>query len=407
MTDDPQARAAHARHELRTPVNAILGYSEMLLEDAGEAPAEFRAGLQHVQGLGRRLLALINDLMDASKIEAAGAALDMASLAAQVRQQLEAPTAEVVTTCDGLLHLAAAQEFDDTISDLRRIRTAATRLQALLEADLHCLPPLEEAEPAAPPAGAESSQEALDAIERPEPTSGRRGHVLVVDDNRFNREILARGLYRQNHDFALAADGRQALELLAEGVFDLVLLDILMPEMDGFEVLRRLKADPQLRDVPVIMISALDDISGVVRCIEMGAEDFLPKPFDPVLLRARVGACLEKKRLRDLELEYLRNVARVTEAAGAVERGDFDPDSLAEVAGRPDQLGRLARVFQQMAREVRAREQRLQEQVQRLRIEIDETRKARQVAEITDTGYFQQLRQKAQELKKRTQRPAE
>jgi DNA-binding response OmpR family regulator len=405
MSDDPQARAAHARHELRTPVNAILGYSEMLLEDAGEAPADFRAGLQRVQGLGRKLLALINELMDAGQIEAAGPALDLAALATRVRQQLEGPAAVVVAACDGLLGLAAGHGLDDAVSDLRRIRTAGARLLTLLEDGLRCLPPLEaDAEAAAVP---DTAAAAPDVAERPEPAAGRRGHVLVVDDNRFNREILARGLYRQNHDFALAADGRQALDLVAAGAFDLVLLDILMPEMDGFEVLRRLKADPKLRDIPVIMISALDEIGSVVRCIEMGAEDFLPKPFDPVLLRARVGACLEKKRLRDLELEYLRNVARVSAAAAAVEKGDFDPETLAEVAGRPDELGRLARVFQQMAREVRAREQRLQEQVQRLRIEIDETRKASQVAEITETGYFQQLRQKVQDLKNRSRRPAE
>jgi nitrate/nitrite-specific signal transduction histidine kinase len=142
-----------------------------------------------------------------------------------------------------------------------------------------------------------------------------------------------------------------------ERKFDLVLLDVMMPEMDGYETLRLMKADPQLRDIPVIMISALDDIHSVVRCIELGAEDYLPKPFDAVLLRARIGACLEKKRLRDLEVEYLRNVDRVTAAAAAVEAGEFDPSDLEEVAGRGDALGQLARVFQRMAREVHAREQ--------------------------------------------------
>jgi DNA repair ATPase RecN len=120
-----------------------------------------------------------------------------------------------------------------------------------------------------------------------------------------------------------------------------------------------------------------------------------------VLLRARVGACLEKKRLRDHELEYLRNVGLVAGAAAAVEAGTFDPSALAEVAGRGDELGRLARVFQSMAREVAAREQRLQHQVEKLRVEIDQTRKARQVAEITETDYFQQLQQKVQGLRNR------
>jgi DNA-binding response OmpR family regulator len=195
--------------------------------------------------------------------------------------------------------------------------------------------------------------------------------------------------------------------MLEAGSFDLVLLDILMPEMDGFEVLRRIKADPQRRHVPVIMISALDEIESVVRCIEMGAEDYLPKPFDPVILRARVDTCLEKKRLRDLELEYLRNVATLTTAAAAVEKGEFDPENLSAVAERTDELGQLARVFQQMAREVRAREQRLQQQVQQLRIEIDQTRKAHQVAEITENDWFRTMQEKIQTLKRRTPRTSE
>jgi len=174
-----------------------------------------------------------------------------------------------------------------------------------------------------------------------------------------------------------------------------------MPEMNGHEVLRRLKADARLRDIPVIMISALDETEAVVRCIEMGAEDYLPKPFDPVLLRARIGACLEKKRLRDAEVEYLRNVDRVTAAAASVEAGEFDPRAIEQVAGRTDELGRLARVFGRMAREVRAREQRLKQEVRQLRIEIDETRTARQVAEITETDYFKDLQKKADRLRLR------
>ena len=168
-------------------------------------------------------------------------------------------------------------------------------------------------------------------------------------------------------------------------------------------MLGHLKADDRLRDIPVIMISALDEVETVVCCIELGAEDYLPKPFDPVLLRARIGACLEKKRLRDAEVEYLRNVDRVTAAAAAVEAGEFDPEAIGQVAERQDELGQLARVFRRMAREVRAREQRLKQEVRQLRIEIDETRTARQVAEITETDYFRDLQKKADRLRLRTE----
>jgi two-component system cell cycle response regulator len=226
--------------------------------------------------------------------------------------------------------------------------------------------------------------------------------ILVVDDNRLNRLMLARRLEQQGHTVGLAENGRQALDALRAQSFDLVLLDIVMPEMDGYQVLERMKSDSQLRDVPVVVISAVDEMESVVRCIEMGAEDYLPKPFDPVLLRARINAGLEKKRLRDQEVEYLRNVALLTDAAAAVEAEAFDPDSLSleEVAARTDELGQLARVFQHMAREVYSREQRLKQQVRNLRIELDEAKKERQVAEITETEYFRQLQSRVRDLRK-------
>jgi len=213
---------------------------------------------------------------------------------------------------------------------------------------------------------------------------------------------LKRSLEQQGHTVALAENGRQALEMLDGGDFDLVLLDILMPEMDGFEVLARLKSDPARRDLPVIVISALDDMESILRCIEMGATDYLPKPFDAALLRARLNASLADKRLRDIELEYLEQVNHVIEAAAAVEEGKFQCDSLNPVAGRDDALGQLARVFQKMARQVYAREQSLRQQLQELRVEIDEVKKARQVAEITETEYFRDLCAKAQQLRQRS-----
>jgi len=132
------------------------------------------------------------------------------------------------------------------------------------------------------------------------------GRILVVDDNRMNRLKLSLGLEQQEHTVGLAEDGQQALDMLRAQAFDLVLLDIIMPGMDGFQVLEHLKADPTLRDIPVIVISAVDEIDSVVRCIEMGAEDYLPKSFNPVLLRARLNASLQKKKLRDLEKRYLQ-----------------------------------------------------------------------------------------------------
>jgi two-component system cell cycle response regulator len=233
-------------------------------------------------------------------------------------------------------------------------------------------------------------------------TTDIQGRILVVDDYVVNRMQLKRSLEQQGHTVALAENGCQALEILGAGDFDLVLLDILMPEMDGFEVLARLKSDPARRDLPVIVISALDDMDSILRCIEMGATDYLHKPFDVRLLRARLNASLADKRLRDIELEYLEQVNHVIEAAAAVEEGTFECDRLNPVAGRDDALGRLARVFQKMARQVYAREQSLRQQLQELQIEIDDVKKARQVAEITETEYFRDLCAKAQRLRQRS-----
>jgi CheY-like chemotaxis protein len=135
--------------------------------------------------------------------------------------------------------------------------------------------------------------------------------ILVVDDNEDNRYTLTRRLTREGYeDVALAANGREALDLIASRPFDLILLDIMMPEMNGYEVLERLKADDVLRHVPVIMISAISELDSVVRCIELGAEDYLPKPFNSVLLRARISASLERKRLHDREAEHLAEIER-------------------------------------------------------------------------------------------------
>ena len=318
-----------------------------------------------------------------------------------LRHELRTPLNHIIGYSELLLEEARDSQLEPFTGDLQKIHTAAKTLLGMLNALLDS-PTLTAASPspAPQPAGALSwlpdedvDTEAVTADR--EATALLPGHLLVVDDNETNREMLSRRLRHQGYRVSMAEDGRRALQAVREQPVDLVLLDVLMPEMDGYETLKRLKADASLRDIPAIMISALDEIQSVVRCIEHGAEDYLPKPFNPVLLRARIGACLEKKRLRDQEVLYLQDVSRVTTAAAAVESGQFVADTLAEVGKRPDELGQLARVFQRMAQEVAAREQRFKQQIETLRIEIDETKKARQVAELTETDFFQQLQAQA------------
>jgi DNA-binding response OmpR family regulator len=233
--------------------------------------------------------------------------------------------------------------------------------------------------------------------------ASERGRILVVEDDPLARSILTRRLQFEGHEAETAESGLQALDRLERAdatPFDVVLLDIEMPELDGYETLSRIKENEGLRHTPVIMISGVDELESIVRCIEMGATDYLPKPFDAAILRARLNASLAEKRLRDLELEYLEQVGRVIAAAGAVEADEFDPASLEGVAARDDALGQLARTFQRMALEVRAREDRLRQELRDLRIEIDEQRQARKVAEITGTEYFKNLRGRAKDLRK-------
>ena len=135
------------------------------------------------------------------------------------------------------------------------------------------------------------------------------GHLLVVDDNKVNRILLARGLESQGHKVETVENGKLALEKLRSNSFDLVLLDIEMPEMNGYQVLETCLQDPELRDIPIIMTSSLDEIDSVVKCVELGAEDYLNKPVNPILLRARVNASLEKKRLRDEQRRLFRTFA--------------------------------------------------------------------------------------------------
>jgi two-component system, sensor histidine kinase and response regulator len=232
-------------HDLRTPLNQIIGYSEMLVEQAQEGGHDgFVPDLHKVRDAGQQLLALINDNFHSIRPP------DMPAAIAAPREEQSTP----------LEQEPAAKSFSEY------------------------------------PAAGELASGAA------------QGSLLVVDDIEANRDVLSRRLERQGYAVDTAESGRQAWEMLHADSFDLVLLDIMMPEMDGYEVLRRLKADDRLQHVPVIMISAVSELDSVVRCIEMGAEDYLPKPFNPTLLKARIGACLEKKRARDREMQLFEQL---------------------------------------------------------------------------------------------------
>lgn len=176
--------------------------------------------------------------------------------------------------------------------------------------------------------------------------------VLVVDDDPTDRLLLFRLLEREGHHATVADNGRTALELLRSEPFDLVLLDLLMPDVDGYGVLQAMKSDGRLAAIPVIMISGVDELDAVVRCIQLGADDYVDKPVDPVLLRARVDAALTRKRLREDHDDYFDVLGHLIQAATAGGDDGFDPQHLDPVTRRVDPLGQLARAVQDMATKV-------------------------------------------------------
>ena len=305
---------ATIRHDLRTPINAIVGYSEMLLEDLEGTDEQGTApDLRKIRSAGTELLALVSSILDPARINASQE-LDLKAVGIELRRDLRTPINAVLGYSEMLLEDADGAGQDTVTADLRKIHSAAEHFLSLIDdvvrfSGKDAADAVLDAEGTLAPAVLRDVVSTVRSLEEGnEMARDEPGHILIVDDKEINRDILSRHLERRGHMTTGAENGVRALELVGATRFDLVLLDIRMPQMNGYEVLRRLKSDPSLRDIPVIVISALDEMESVVRCIEMGAEDYLPKPFNPVLLQARIGASLEKKRLRDQEQLYLEQI---------------------------------------------------------------------------------------------------
>ena len=219
------------------------------------------------------------------------------SLSSRLLHDLRSHLGQIIGYTEMLTEEMEGQRREDFGTDVGKIGVAGRRMLALIEENFISVqePSLAIAAPVV-----EDGALSPEAPVRPQ-AAVAPGLVLVVDDDANNRDVLSRRLQWQGHDVRIASTGREALQMMGEAAFDLVLLDIMMPDMDGYEVLGHIKSDERLRHIPVIMVSALSELQSVVRCIEAGAEDYLAKPFNPTLLRARIGACLEKKRGRDRE----------------------------------------------------------------------------------------------------------
>ncbi len=280
------AIAAFLRQEFGASVTAIIGFVDILLEDARRhGLLNFVPDLERMQTAAVQLSALIP-----TAVASQGGGGTTGSL----RHELRTPLNAIKGYGELIVEEASDSGRDNLLADLGKVLDLANSLLEEIDrmVEVAAAPPIDMLD------NVLQSIRPLGDAASPDP-SGVARRILVVDDNEANRDLLSRRLVREGYCVTAAENGTAALALTVAADFDLVLLDLMMPGLSGFEALCRLKSEESTRHIPVIMISALDELDSTVRCIEAGAEDYLPKPFNPVLLRARIAACLEKKRLLD------------------------------------------------------------------------------------------------------------
>jgi len=312
-------------HDLRTPLNHIIGLSEMLVEIAhDDGYLDLLEGLHVIREAGLELAGLLQDhhLITGESLPG--------NEYWPLNDAVRSAASRVLGFADVVLSEPPSARLEGYRHDLSSIRSAAGVFLNLVRSS-GLLIQLESARqweiqpaPDSEPSNILSTPPSL------------RGRVLIVDDETVNREVLCRRLQRDGYRPAGVHSGRAALQILGNEPFDAVLLDIQMPEMSGIEVLQALRQDEELRHIPVIMLSGLTDVERVARCIQLGAEDYLPKPINAILLRARLGACLEKKRLRDQEHAHLQALSAEKELLSVTLR------SLADAVITTDADGRIA-----------------------------------------------------------------
>ncbi|MGK7311723.1 MAG: response regulator [Candidatus Longimicrobiales bacterium M2_2A_002] len=309
--DDARVRAAtlgHVRHELRTPINGIIGYAEMLVEDVDDP--SIVEDLDRIRAAGRQLLDRVDAVLRPEGLSGTTPG-ELEAFGEKVRVDLRTPINAVVGYAEMVMETCDDEGLDHLLPDLERILTSARRLLELSE-DIVRIATLgsEATAPASLAASSAATRQVLSKI-RPGEAGVRdgEGRLLVIDDNETNRDLLSRQLARHGYAVATAEGGEAGLRRLEREDYDLILLDVIMPNMDGVEVLRRLQADERWSTIPVIMLSSLDEVDSAVRCIEMGALDYVAKPVQPTLLEARIAAALEIRELHRRERTYRKRVA--------------------------------------------------------------------------------------------------
>ncbi|MBP2233977.1 class 3 adenylate cyclase/CheY-like chemotaxis protein [Sinorhizobium kostiense] len=300
-----QVIAAHVSQRLAGPARAILGYQELLFEQARELGLNHvDADLERIGAAARQLNGLIDGLLDGKACSPEGKEPEAE---ARLRHDLRTPLNAIIGYSEMILEEVADSPLKE---DLNVILAAAAELLKQVDslAGLWRGEAIEALQPAEQTTIDAAALERILFKARHETFPDLAGKILIVDDVASNRDLLSRRLRRDGHRVFTADCGLSALARLAKDEFDLILLDILMPDMNGIEILSRLKSESRWRHVPVIMISGLSEVAAVARCIEAGADDYLTKPFNATLLRARINSALEKKRWLDREHRYLQQI---------------------------------------------------------------------------------------------------
>ncbi len=300
-----RAYIARIVQKIAEPAQAILGYQELVVEEVREAgPTDALPDLERVLCAAHQLNLLIKRILDIGVADVKGSPI----LDVKLRHDLRTPMNAILGYSEMVI-----EDFTDTLSErvttdiLKIVQESRILLEQidgkhdLFSADVYETPKDDVDITIA-------AEVARTIAARTSTLPEETGRILVVDDTASNRDLLARRLGREGHAVIVAASGKEALRILETQECDIVLADILMPDMNGIELLGRLKSDDRMREIRVIMISGLNEAHAVIRCIEAGAEDYLQKPIDPVLLQARIAASLERSRWRERERHYLAQI---------------------------------------------------------------------------------------------------
>lgn len=332
---------------------------------------------------------------------------------AELRHDLYNPINQIIGFSE-LIEEDFTEEQTFSLEDLHKIRAAAEMLSSLVKTRV---------KPSSNLSLSERPLSSIETGEKPLPAKAFKddlshsltdieaqninkdmpfGKVLAVDDDGFNLDILAKFLHKQGHVVTTAEDGLEALDILSKTSFDLILLDVMMPNLDGFETLKRIKEQENLLSTPVIMISALDELSSVIKCIECGAEDYLPKPYNSTLLRARVGACLERKAWVDRHLDLIDKLEESQKIIDAeIKNSEAQLEILHDKYQGVVDVIPLVDAFARMNASLVGQRRQIAETLQDVQIKINRTKVSAQVRTIISNPQFSSLSDRAKAMRAR------